>query len=68
MLTPKQCAERACVSLSLIYVLLRKQIIPALRIGLGRGKWLIREADFENFLATCKLEDLREDESEFKYL
>jgi hypothetical protein len=35
---------------------------------LGRGKWLVREEDFEGFLATCKLEDLREDESEFKHL
>jgi excisionase family DNA binding protein len=68
MLTPKECAERVCVSLSLIYALLKKKKIPALRIGLGRGKWLIQEDDFEAFLANCKLEDLRENESEFKYL
>lgn len=68
VLTPAECAARARVSLSLIYALLRKKKIPALRVGLGRGKWLIKEEDFEAFLTSCKQEDLIESESEFKYL
>lgn len=62
VLTPAECAARARVSLSLIYALLRKKKIPALRVGLGRGRWLIREDDFESFLASCKLSDLPDNE------
>jgi excisionase family DNA binding protein len=68
-LTPKQAAERLSVSLSLVYQLLRQRKIPAYRVGVrGRGKWLIEEEDLNGFLATCKVEELKLDESNLKFL
>lgn len=70
MLTVKAAAQRAGVSISLIYALLRLKRIPAYRVGArGRGKWLIDEADLDGFLANCKAEQLKEaKEEEYKYL
>jgi excisionase family DNA binding protein len=57
-LTPKQAAARACVSVSLIYALLRNGRLLALRVGVrGKGKWLIRSEDLDAFLASCKLSE-----------
>ena len=69
-LTPRQAAERMCVSLSLVYQLLQQRKIPAYRIGVrGRGKWLIEIEDLDAYLASCKVENLKPmDESELRYL
>ncbi len=68
-LTPKECAKRACVSLSLIYALLQQRKIPALRIGVrGRGKWLVEEEDLDGFLANCKVEDLGADDEQLRHI
>lgn len=54
-LTVKQAAEKAHVSRSLIYGLLRAGRIKALRIGVrGRGKWVIEQDALDAFLETCK--------------
>ena len=69
LLTPKQCAERATVSLSLIYALLRSRRLPALRVGVnGKGKWLVRQEDLDSFLKTCVLSGLPQDEGELKHI
>lgn len=58
LLTPAECSERARVSLSLIYSVLKCGRLPALRIGArGRGKWLVEEASFEAWLASCRTEE-----------
>lgn len=68
-LTPKQAARRMCVSLSLVYALLQKRKIPAYRVGVrGRGKWIIEEEDLDGFLASCKVEELKREEGELRYL
>ncbi len=68
-LTPKEAAQRMCVSLSLVYALLQKRKIPAYRVGVrGRGKWLIEEEDLDGFLATCKVEEMKLDEAGLKFL
>lgn len=69
MLTPKQAAGRACVSVSLIYALLRSKRLPGYRVGVrGRGKWLIEESELDGFLASCKLSNLPLEEGPLKYL
>lgn len=68
-LTAKQAAARACVSLSLIYGLLQKGRLPALRVGVrGKGKWLIHPEDLDAFLATCKLSELAAPEGQLKHI
>ena len=69
-LTPQEAADRACVSRSLIYALLRRGRLPAMRVGAsGRGRWVIDADDLERFLASCKLTGLPEEsETEFKFL
>lgn len=58
-----------CVSLSLVYALLQKRKIPAYRVGVrGRGKWIIEEEDLDGFLASCKVEELKREEGELRYL
>lgn len=53
--TVKQAAERAHVSRSLIYALLRTGRLKALRIGCrGRGKWLIEEEVLAAFVEECR--------------
>lgn len=69
MLTPLQAAKRANVSLSMIYALLRAGRLPGYRVGCrGKGKWLIREEDLDGFLASCKLNDLPQDDGTYKHL
>lgn len=71
MMTPKQLAEKACVSLSTVYSLLRSRRLPGFRVGVhGKGKWLVRWEDWEAFLATCRVSDwnVAEEEGEYKYL
>lgn len=59
-LTPKQAALRMCVSLSLVYQLLRERKIPAYRVGVrGRGKYVLEVEDVDAFMANCKLEQLK---------
>ncbi|QEL17660.1 helix-turn-helix domain-containing protein [Limnoglobus roseus] len=54
-LTVKQAAERAQVSRSLVYGLLRTGRLKALRIGVrGRGKWLIEVEELDAFLESCR--------------
>lgn len=68
-LTPKQVAERANVSLSLVYAVLHAGKLRTLRIGCrGKGKWLIEPEDFENWKATCKVSELAVPDGELKYL
>lgn len=53
--TVKQAAERAHVSRSLIYALLRTGRLKALRIGCrGKGKWLIEEDTLAAFVEECR--------------
>jgi excisionase family DNA binding protein len=69
-LTPKQCAEKIGVSLSLIYALLQTGKLKGMRIGVrGKGKWLVAPEDLDAFLATCKVSDLPEpDDGDYAYL
>lgn len=61
-LTPMECAEKANVSLSLIYAVLKSGRLKAMRIGCrGKGKWLVDHDDFENWKQSCRLEDMAED-------
>ena len=62
-------AARARVSRSLVYALLRRGLLPAMRIGArGRGKWVIDAADLERFLASCKTAGLPEGGETFTFL
>ncbi|MBA4066193.1 MAG: hypothetical protein C0501_21260 [Isosphaera sp.] len=64
-MTPKEVAERANVSLSLVYALLHSGKLKGMRIGCrGRGKWLVDPADYDAFIATCKLGDLPEPDTQ----
>ncbi len=69
-MTPAECADKANVSLSLVYSLLRAGRIKAMRIGVrGRGCWRIAPQDFEAWLQTCQFsESPHEDESEIKWV
>ena len=56
MLTVKDAAGRARVSPSLVYALLRKRKLKAMRVGCrGRGKWLIEESDFSQKSAEASV-------------
>lgn len=70
MLTVKQAATRANVSVSLIYILLKKRQLPAIRVGCrGRGKWLIKEDALDAFLTKCAVAALPpENEGELKHI
>lgn len=55
-MTPREIAEKACVSQSTVYALLKAGRLPGFRVGCrGRGKWLVRWEDWEAFLASCKV-------------
>lgn len=67
-LTPKEVAARARVSPSLVYALLKRGLLPGIRVGVnGRGKWIVEAADLERFLSSRKLTGLPEVET-FKFL
>jgi excisionase family DNA binding protein len=57
-LTPKQAAEKALVSLSLIYLWCQDGVLVHYRFGRPgkRGRIRIEDSDLEAFLATCKKE------------
>jgi excisionase family DNA binding protein len=57
-LTPKQAAERAGVSVSMIYQWCHERLLPHYRCGGSgrRGKILVEETDLETFLASCRVE------------
>jgi len=58
LLTPKQVAERAGVSDSLIYEWCAEGRLPHYRFGCKkkRGRIMIDEAELEAFLAGCRQE------------
>jgi excisionase family DNA binding protein len=60
-LTPKQAAEKARVSLSLIYQWCQDRALVHYRFGRKgkRGRIRIEDADLEAFLATCKQDEER---------
>ena len=63
MLTVKEAANKACVSESLIYGVLKAGRLKGMRIGCrGRGCWRIDEGDFEEWLSTCRLGDIPQDD------
>lgn len=63
MLTPAACAERACVSLSLIYAVIKQGRLKAYRIGCrGKGRYLVEETDFDLWLQSCRLENMPQEE------
>ena len=70
LLTPTDVAKRGCVSRSLIYGLIRQGKLPAYRVGVnGKGKLLIKWADWETFLEECRVSPWpRRDEHDLKYL
>jgi excisionase family DNA binding protein len=57
LMTPKEAAERACVSLSLIYQWCQSGELPHLRVGSPgrRGKILIEDSDLDGYLASLKV-------------
>ena len=57
LMTPKQAAERACVSLGLIYQWCQSGALPHLRVGSPgrRGKILIEGNDLDGYLASFKV-------------
>jgi excisionase family DNA binding protein len=66
-LTPAECAERANVSLSLIYAVLKSGRLKAMRIGCrGRGCWRIDPDDFENWKQSCRLEEMPQEDDTHK--
>jgi excisionase family DNA binding protein len=58
-LTPKQAAERAVVSVSLIYQWCQDGVLVHYRFGRPgkRGRIRIEDTDLEAFLVTCKKEE-----------
>ena len=59
-LTPKHAAERAGVSLALIYQWCEERRLPHFRCGgLGkRGRILIDESDLAEFLKSCRVDSV----------
>lgn len=55
-LTVKAAAQKASVSKSLIYALVRQNRLKHYRIGVrGKGKILIDESDLEEMIAACQV-------------
>ena len=56
MLTPKQAAEKAGVSTSLVYEWCAQGLLPHYRFGREGRRGIIRieEAELETFLAHCR--------------
>jgi hypothetical protein len=59
MLTAKQAAQRACVSLSLVYLWCANGLLQHYRLGGKgkRGKIVIEETELDSFLAECKVKE-----------
>ena len=57
MLTPKQLAEKASLSVGTVYGLVGKGLLPCYRVGVKGGKILIRWEDWEAFLATRRVSE-----------
>lgn len=57
-LTARQAAERAGVSLSLVYLLCEERRLPHYRIGSEgkRGRILIDAEDLDRFIEACRRE------------
>jgi excisionase family DNA binding protein len=60
-LTPKQAAERAVVSVSLVYQWCQDGVLIHYRFGRQgkRGRIRIEDSDLESFLTTCKHEEVK---------
>ena len=60
-LTPKQAAERAVVSVSLIYQWCQDGVLVHYRFGRPgkRGRIRIEDTDLEVFLTSCKQDEVR---------
>lgn len=70
-LTPKQAAERAGVSPSLIYLLCAERRLKHYRVGGEgrRGKLLIDEEDLDRFMESCRVEDdAAGDDSDLRFI
>jgi excisionase family DNA binding protein len=63
-LTPKQAAEKAGVSLSLIYALCHERRLRHYRVGGNgkRGKILIEESDLESLFEKCAIDSTGNEE------
>ena len=57
MLTPKDLALKACISVSTVYGLVNKGLLPCYRVGVKKGKILIRWEDWETFLQTRRVSE-----------
>ena len=66
LLTVQQAAARACVSDSLVYEWCKKKLLPHFRFGAkGKGsKIMIDPDEFDNFLASCRIAKITNDDSE----
>lgn len=69
-LTPKAAAAKLCVSVSLVYGLLKSRKLRAYRIGVrGKGKWLIDQKDLDEYLESCKpMESAIPDDGQMKHI
>ena len=70
LITPKQLAEKACISVSTIYGLVGKGLLPCYRVGVKKGKILIKWDDWEAFLATRRVSEWPqpEEQGDYRYL
>jgi excisionase family DNA binding protein len=69
-LTPKQAAEQAAVSVSLIYQWCHEGRLPHLRLG-GRGrrgKIVIDATDLDAFLEGCRVTEPLEDDGPLTHI
>jgi excisionase family DNA binding protein len=59
LLTVEETAERLSCSRSAVYQLCAARLLPHTRVGLGRGRIRISEADLEVYLASRHVEPER---------
>ena len=69
-MTPKQAAAKAGVSLSLVYAWLHSGRLPHYRFGRPgkRGTIRIDQTEFELFLQTMKVSEIRVDDDDLRFL
>jgi len=70
MLTVKQVAERLGISQSLVYEFCREGLLEHTRFGRPgcRGTIRVSEADFEAFLASCKVDEYPSEEGPLQHI
>ena len=54
LLNAKQVAARLSCSLQCVYSLVEHGLLPAVRIGIGRGVLRFTEDDIERFIQNCR--------------